>query len=358
MFDLDYLIKEALERGASDIHISAGAPPAFRINGELLQSDLKEMTPGDTLEVLLKFMDPVERQIFEEKKEIDLSVSIPDAGRFRVNAYRQRGLITITLRIVDSIIPEAESLGIPKEVLRLCEARRGLILITGPSGSGRSTVTASLVDRINSERPCNIITLENPIEYIYSNKKAIVNQREIGVDAVDQLSALNSALRQDPDVIASGMINTEEEIEATIKAAETGRLVFSSLFSMGAVQTIEFMIDAFPAQKRRQAANRLSNVLRAVISRQLLHSRGNQPVPAYEILVSDNSVKEMIRENRTGEIREYMEKNSDKGLITMDDSIFSLYEKAAISPEEAVEAAFDQENMAKLCKSLERREEV
>ncbi len=345
MVDMAFLIKEARNRGASDIHISAGAPPAFRINGELLSSGLKETTPGDTLEVLLQFMDPNERQVFEEKKEIDLSVSIPEAGRFRVNAYRQRGLITISLRIVDSTIPEAESLNIPPEVIKLCEARRGLILITGPSGSGRSTVTASLVNRINSERPCNIITLENPIEYIYSNKKAIVNQREIGVDAEDTLSALNSALRQDPDVIASGMINSEEEIEAAIKAAETGRLVFSSLFTMGAVQTIEFLIDVFPAQKRKQAAIRLSNVLRAVISRQLLRSKANELVPAYEILISDNQVKEMIRGNRIGEIREYMENNADKGLITMDDSVFALYENAVISREEAVEAAFDQEKM-------------
>ena len=345
MVDMAFLIKEARNRGASDIHISAGAPPAFRINGELLSSGLKETTPGDTLEVLLQFMNPNERQVFEEKKEIDLSVSIPEAGRFRVNAYRQRGLITISLRIVDSTIPEAEALNIPPEVIKLCEARRGLILITGPSGSGRSTVTASLVNRINSDRPCNIITLENPIEYIYSNKKAIVNQREIGVDAEDTLSALNSALRQDPDVIASGMINSEEEIEAAIKAAETGRLVFSSLFTMGAVQTIEFLIDVFPAQKRKQAAIRLSNVLRAVISRQLLRSKANELVPAYEILISDNQVKEMIRGNRIGEIREYMEKNADKGLITMDDSVFALYEKAVISREEAVEAAFDQEKM-------------
>jgi len=352
MLDLSFLIREALKKGASDIHISAGAPPAFRINGELLSSDLKETTPGDTLEVLLQFMDPSERQIFEEKKEIDLSVSIPEAGRFRVNAYRQRGLITITLRIVDSTIPEAESLGIPQEIISLCRARRGLILITGPSGSGRSTVTASLVNRINTERPCNIITIENPIEYIYKNEKAIVNQREIGIDAFDTLSALNSALRQDPDVIASGMINTGEEIEAAIKAAETGRLVFASLFTMGAVQTIEFLIDMFPAQKRKQAANRLANVLRAVFSRQLLRSLDNELVSACEILITDNSVKEMIRDNRTAEIKEYIEQNSCKGLITMDDSVFALCEKAAISPEEAVEAAFDQEKMEERCQLL------
>ncbi len=346
MLDIKALILEATERKASDIHICAGESPRFRINGELLPGGHGKLTPGDTLEVLCFLMDPVQRSIFEEKKEIDLSVSIPDCGRLRVNAYRQRGLISITLRLVDSVIPDALSLGIPENVLALCEEKRGLILITGPSGSGKSTVTASMIDRINAERACNIITLDNPIEFIFENKKAIVNQREIGVDTLDLKTALESCLRQDPDVIGLGSINSEEGAEAAIMAAETGRLVFSSLYTTGAARTIDYLIDMFPEQKRRQAANRLSNVLTAVLSRQLIRSGEGELVPAYEVLLADNTVREMIRENRTNELKAYMEENKEKGLSTMDSSIYRLCKEAVIKEDDAVQFASDRESMA------------
>ncbi len=296
MLDLSALLNEAASKGASDIHICAGASPMFRIHGELVPCGYSVLTGGDTLEILLNLMDPAQRETFEEKKEIDLSVSVPDAGRFRVSAYRQRGSISITMRLVDNDIPDAEALGIPDDVLSLLNEKRGLILVTGPAGSGKTTVTASLIDRINSTRACNIITIEDPIEFIFKNKRSVVNQREIGVDTPDAVSALNSCLRQDPDVISFGEIKSFEEAEAVIMAAETGRLVFSSLYTMGAEQTIELLIDLFPANKRRQAANRLSNVLRAVISRQLLPSDSGERVPAYDILVSDDGVRKMIRE--------------------------------------------------------------
>ncbi|MCR4590838.1 MAG: PilT/PilU family type 4a pilus ATPase [Lachnospiraceae bacterium] len=346
MLDIKALIKEASEKGASDIHIYAGESPRFRIKGELISSGYEKLTPGDTLEVLLYLMDPVQRAIFEEKKEADLSVSIPEAGRIRVNAYRQRGSITITLRLVDSEIPEAGTLGIPENVLELCEERKGLILITGPSGSGKSTVTASLIDRINSERSCNIITLDDPIEFYFKNKKAIVNQREIGVDTIDLSTALESCLKQDPDVIGLGSIHSEEGAEAAIMAAETGRLVFASLYTAGAARTISYLIDMFPEQKRRQAANRLSNVLTAVLSRQLIRSGDDEMIPVYELLLNDNAVREMIRDNKTEELTRYMEENKEKGLSTMDGSIYSLCIEGRISKEEAVLASSDREAMA------------
>ena len=346
MLDINELIKEASQKKATDIHLVAGEAPRFRINGELLPTVHDKLTPGDTLEVLCFLTDPAQRGIFEEKKEIDLSVSIPDAGRFRVNAYRQRGMITITLRLVDSVIPKASTLGIPENVLKLCEEKRGLILITGPSGSGKSTVTASLIDRINEERACNIITLDNPIEFIFENKKSIVNQREIGVDSADYKTALDSCLRQDPDVIGLGTVKGEEGAEAAIMAAETGRLVISSMYTTGAERTIAGLIDMFPESKRRQALNRLSNVLIAVLSRQLIRSVQGDMVPVFEVLLMDNALREMIRENRIGEIKGYMEADNEKGLSTMDNSIYRLCKEGVISPEDAVQFSSDREVMA------------
>ncbi|MBR1877309.1 MAG: Flp pilus assembly complex ATPase component TadA, partial [Lachnospiraceae bacterium] len=218
MTDIKSLLKDAEKKEASDVHICVGASPKYRIHGKLTDSGFMTTTSSDTLAMLLGIINEEQREIFEKTGEIDVSVSL-DGGRYRVNAYKQRGVITIAVRIVKNRLPELNELSIPAALTGLTAKEKGLIIVSGPSGSGKSTVLAALLDKINSERACNIITLEDPIEYLHTHKLAIVNQREIGVDAVDQLSALNSALRQDPDVIASGMINTEEEIEAAIKAA-------------------------------------------------------------------------------------------------------------------------------------------
>ncbi|MBQ7724995.1 MAG: PilT/PilU family type 4a pilus ATPase [Lachnospiraceae bacterium] len=345
MLDINTLIKEASEKNASDIHITVGAPPRFRIQGELVQTNFPKMTPGDTLEVLLNLMTPEQRDTFERKGDIDISVSVKNSGRFRVNAYKQRGMITITMRLVDMEIPDARSLKLPDEVMKLCDERKGLILVTGPSGSGKSTVIASLIDWINSTRACNIITLENPIEYIHSSKMSIVNQREIGIDAVDYHSAISSALKQDPDVLDIGEIGDENEASLTLLAAETGRLVFSNFYTMSAVDTIGAFIDLFPEERRRRAGNRLASVLRATVSRQLIPSSEGNLIPAYEILIADNAVREMIREGKIRDIAAYMENNTDKGLITMDQYIYRLYKDGLISGEEALKSACDRESM-------------
>ena len=345
MLDINTLIREASARNASDIHITVGAPPRFRIQGELVQTNFPKMTPGDTLEVLLNLMTPEQRDTFERKGDIDISVSVKDSGRFRVNAYKQRGMITITMRLVDMEIPDARSLKLPDEVMKLCDERKGLILVTGPSGSGKSTVIASLIDWINSTRACNIITLENPIEYIHSSKMSIVNQREIGIDAVDYHSAISSALKQDPDVLDIGEIGDENEASLTLLAAETGRLVFSNFYTMSAVDTIGAFIDLFPEERRRRAGNRLASVLRATVSRQLIPSSEGNLIPAYEILIADNAVREMIREGKIRDIAAYMDNNTDKGLITMDQYIYRLYKDGLISGEEALKSACDRESM-------------
>jgi len=347
MLDISALIKEASERDASDIHITVGVSPRFRIHGELAETNFPKMTPGDTLEVLLNLMTPEQRDTFEKQGDIDISVSVKGAGRFRVNAYKQRGLISIAMRLVDLEIPDAASLRLPGEVMELCNERKGLVLVTGPSGSGKSTVIASLIDRINSSRALNIITLENPIEYLHSPKMSIVNQREIGIDASDYRAAISSALKQDPDVLEIGEIRNEEEAALTLMAAETGRLVFTSFYTMGAADTIEAFMDLFPEDRRRQAGNRLASVLRGTVSRQLMPSTGGDLIPAYEIMISDNRVCEMIREGKIRDITAYMENNNQKGLITMDQSVLELYKGGTVSMEEALRSACNREGMKK-----------
>ncbi len=347
MLDIYALLHQASVEHASDVHISVGAFPKFRIHGELVNTNFPRMTPSDTLEVLLNLMNPEQREKFDEDGEIDLSVSIPEAGRFRVNAYKQRGSISLTLRLVDMEIPDAETLNIPKEVMDLCTEKRGLILVTGPSGSGKSTVIASMVDRINATRACNIITLEDPIEYLHSHKMSIVNQREIGLDVKDYETAMAAALRQDPDVLEISQLTNSTEVRQALMAAETGRLVFSSMYTLSAVETVENLIDLFPEQQRIQGRNRIANALKATISRQLLVTTDGERIPAYEILLVDNQVREIIRHGDIYTLFELMKKNHDKGMITMDESVLELYRKGLIPRNEALQAASDQEALLK-----------
>ncbi len=349
MLDLYALLHQASEEHASDVHISVGASPKFRIHGELVNTNFSRMTPSDTLEVMLNLMNPEQREQFEENGEIDLSVSIPDVGRFRVNAYKQRGSISLTLRLVDMKIPDADTLCIPPEVMDLCSEKRGLVLVTGPSGSGKSTVIASMVDRINATRSCNILTLEDPIEYLHAHKMSIVNQREIGLDVKDYETAMAAVLRQDPDVLEISQITNANEVRQTLMAAETGRLVFTSMYTMSAVETIENLIDLFPQQQRMLARNRIANALKATVSRQLLTTTDGGRIPAYEILLVDNKIREIIRHGDIYSLFDVMKNSHSKGMITMDESVYKLFKQGAISRAEAVQAAVDQEEMMKKC---------
>ena len=346
MLDIFELLKQAAGQDASDVHISVGVSPRFRIHGELVATNFQKMTPSDTLEILLNLMNHEQREIFEEEGEIDLSVSIPKAGRYRVNAYKQRGSITLALRLVDMEIPDAASLHIPDEVMNLCNEKRGLIIVTGPSGSGKSTVIASLIDRINKTRACNIITLEDPIEYLHQHNMSMVNQREIGLDAKKYETALASALKQDPDVLQIGNPKNEEQATQMLMAAETGRLVFSSMYSMSAVETIENLIDIYPESRRVPARNRLANSLKAIVSRQLLISTDGVRIPAYEVMIVDNKIRDIIRSGDIYQVEDCIIAGKNRGMITMDDYLFKLCKEGRISRAEAVSAARDQENMA------------
>ncbi|MCR4891990.1 MAG: PilT/PilU family type 4a pilus ATPase [Lachnospiraceae bacterium] len=347
MLDLKELLRQASNQGASDVHISAGTAPRFRIHGRLIPSNFPKMTSSDTLEILLSLMNPEKREQFEKEGGIDLSVSIPDTGRYRVNAYKQRGSISLSLRVVDMVIPDTAFLQIPDVVTSLCQEKRGLVFVTGPSGSGKSTVLASLINEINLTRACNIITLEDPIEYLHSHRESMVNQREIGLDASDYPSALTAALREDPDVLQVSRLESMEEIFLVIQAAEAGRLVFSSMYTLSAAETVENLLNLFREDRRSYAANRVANALKATVTRQLIPSLDGDRVPAYEILIVDNEVRDLIRKGRTGEISAYLSRNHDRGMITMDESILSLLRQGKIREEDALQAAADPEQMKK-----------
>ncbi|MCR4743777.1 MAG: PilT/PilU family type 4a pilus ATPase [Lachnospiraceae bacterium] len=345
MLDIYELLRQASEADASDVHISVGVSPRFRVHGEIVTTNFHKMTPSDTLEILLNLMSPDQRERFETDGEIDLSVSIPSAGRYRVNAYKQRGSITIALRLVDMKIPDSSVLKIPENVMALCDANRGLIMITGPAGSGKSTVIASMVERINTTRACNIITIEDPIEYLHSHNMATVNQREIGLDAKDYITALNSALRQDPDVLELKGPENEEEASKIFMAAETGRLVFSSMYTMSATETVMGLLDLYPNERRSQARNKLANSLKATVARQLLIGTDGGRIPAYEIMIVDNKIRQIIRNGDLDELGGYIASHKDENIITMDDSLFKLYSEGKISGKTAVQSANDQEKM-------------
>ena len=246
LFTIEELLTIAKERKASDVHVTVGLPPRIRINGELVDLDYPKMTPADCEELILSIMDERQKELFKDRGELDFSFSFPNVGRYRVNVFRQRGSVACAMRVVGTVIPKPESLGVPKSVIELYAKKRGLVLVTGPTGSGKSTTLASLIDRINDNRNAHVITLEDPIEYLHTHRKAMINQREIGLDTHSYADALRAALREDPDVILVGEMRDLETISTAITAAETGHLVFSTLHTIGAAATIDRIIDVFP----------------------------------------------------------------------------------------------------------------
>jgi len=346
MARIEEILIEASKAGASDVHITVGIPPKMRINGNLLSMNFPKMMPADTLEIVLEIMTETQKAKFEERGEYDMSFSIPQLGRYRVNAYKQRGSVAVALRIVGTEIPTAENLGVPESVVELYRKKRGLVLVTGPTGSGKSTTLAAIIDKINNEREAHIITLEDPIEYLHQHKKSIVNQREIGLDSLNYANALRSALREDPDVILVGEMRDYETISVAITAAETGHLVLSTLHTIGAASTVDRVIDVFPPHQQQQIRVQLSNVLESVVSQQLI-PKANQSgrIAAFEVLHSNHAVRNLIREGKTHQLLSVMQTNRKLGMITMDEAIINLYQKGSITREQAITFAQDQDNM-------------
>lgn len=340
------ILAMAKKAGASDVHITVGVPPKMRVNGTLLTMEGERLMPEDTMKMANSVMGEVQKQRFEEKGEVDMSFAIAGQGRYRVNVYKQRGSAAMAFRVVDTVIPAPEVLGVPAPVIELYQKKRGLILVTGPTGSGKSTTLAAIIDKLNNNRDAHVITLEDPIEYLHHHKKSIVNQREIGFDTMSYANALRAALREDPDVILVGEMRDFETISVAITAAETGHLVLSTLHTIGAASTVDRVIDVFPPHQQQQIRVQLANVLEAVISQQLLPMIGGKGrAAAFEVLLTNSAVKNLIREGKTHQITSVMQTNRKAGMITMDDAIAQLYNDYKIDREVALQFAQDPEIM-------------
>ena len=355
--DIKNILEAGIEHKASDVHINVGLRPVMRINTEL--ANLKEYEVVDektALQMLKSIITDKMFEKFEEFQDLDFSTTVADGTRFRVNAHVQRGTIAMSFRIIPSDIPTIQDLNLPSIVEELADLPRGLIVVTGHTGAGKSTTMASMINTINSKYGKRIITMEDPVEYELTNDCSMIEQREIGQDCPKFASGLKHVLRQDPDVILVGEMRDLETTSSTITAAETGHLVFSTLHTVNASQTVERIIDIYPANQQNQIRAMLSNTLQAVISQTLI-KRSDQPgmVPCNEILLCNSAVRNCIRENRIYEIPNIIETNRRIGMQTMDHSITQSYEKGYISKEQAITFATNPGKMTKNIEEIEKQ---
>ena len=342
MVTMEELLEVANKMGASDVHISVGISPKVRLDGTLIALDYPVLMPEDTEALTLSITSPYHREVLEEKGEVDYSYSIPSLGRFRVNIFKQRGTYAAAIRLVDTDIPTPSQLMMPTSMVNLAHKKRGLVLVTGPTGSGKSTTLAALIGVINESYASHIITLEDPIEYLHMHKKAIVNQREMGLDSLSYANSLRVALREDPDVILVGEMRDLETISTAITAAETGHLVFSTLHTIGAASTIDRVIDVFPPHQQQQIRIQLASVLEAVISQQLIpKASGKGRRAAFEVMIANPAIKNLIRESKSHQINSIIQTNKKDGMVTMDDALFDMYAHGDITAENAINFAQD-----------------
>lgn len=342
------LLSTAVNLRASDIHITVGLPPVLKIGAQFRRLGDSPLTPADA-EKLVKELFPSETlyQEFQAEGDKDFSLSVPGLSRFRVNAFKQRGSVAAVVRIIPFELPDPDRLGIPKTVQNLSTLTNGLVLVTGPAGSGKSTTLAAIIDLINQNRECHILTLEDPIEFLHTHKKSIVNQREIGIDAQSYARALRAAMRESPDVILLGEMRDLETASIALTAAETGQLVFSTLHTIGAAKTIDRIIDVFPPNQQQQIRVQLSTVLQAVVSQQLVPSTQGGHVPAFEILRVNDAVRNLIRENKTPLINSIIQTSRSDGMTTMDNSLLDLFQKGLITKQNALLYSVDKKALAK-----------
>lgn len=326
------LVHYAAEKNASDLHITVGVPPMLRINGDLIRYNDKVLYSADTEELVKQVLNEKQIKELNERGQIDTSYSKPGIGRFRVNVYKQRGSYGMAIRVIPLEVPTIDQLGLPPIIKEISRLKRGLILVTGPTGSGKSTTLASMVNLINEEKKCHIITLEDPIEYLHRHNKSIVNQREIGTDTDSFSDALRAALRQDPDVILVGEMRDLDTISIALTAAETGHLVLSTLHTVGTAKTIDRIIDVFPPYQQQQIRIQFSSVIQAIISQQLLpRVNGDGMVAAVEVMIATPAIRNLIREEKTHQIENSIQTGGKFGMKTMDNSLLELYNKGIIT---------------------------
>ncbi len=343
---LEELFRTTVEQGGSDLHITVGVPPTIRKNGRLVRLEDKVVDSNDAQTYMKQILNEKQMEELYEKGQVDLSYSWDGIGRFRINAFKQRGSLGAAIRLVNSSVKTVEELGLPNVVSELARKTKGLILVTGPTGSGKSTTLASIINQINEERDCHILTLEDPIEYLHKHKKSIVNQREIGNDSISYAAALKAALREDPDVILVGEMRDIDTISIAITAAETGHLVLSTLHTTGAASTIDRIIDVFVPHQQQQIRIQLSVILQGVISQQLL-PRADKPgrVAAIEIMVATPAIKNLVREGKTHQLDSLIQTGGKFGMQTMDNSLANLCKKGLITKEDLMAYASSQENI-------------
>ena len=345
-FTIDDLLKEAHQRKASDLHITVGVSPKCRIHGNLDDLLYPALSPDDTEKLLMPMVPERMKNTLLNNGEIDFAYSIASFGRYRVNIFKQRGSWAAAIRLINTVIPSPDVVGIPSSVIGLTRKKRGMVLVTGPTGSGKSTTLASMIDIINTNHNVHIITLEDPIEYLHRHKSSIVNQREIGLDSLSFSNALRVILREDPDVILVGEMRDLETIEIALTAAETGHLVLSTLHTIGAVNTVDRIIEVFPPHQQQQIRIQLASVLEGVISQQLIPTIDEAGrVAAFEVMLTTPAIRNLIREGKNHQIASFIQTNRKMGMQTMDDAILDLYNSGKIVKEQAISFAQDMTTM-------------
>ena len=343
------LLKDAVVKHASDIFIVAGRPVIYKINDNFVPRDDKMLLPPMTNQIVNSLYEKAENRDIAKLEfgDDDFALTLPGISRFRINVFKQRSSLAAVVRVIRFELPNPEELSIPKVVMDLANKRKGLVLVTGTAGSGKSTTLACLIDRINKTRSEHIITLEDPLEYLHRHNRSIISQREVLTDTESYIKAIRASLRQAPDVILLGEMRDHETISVAMTAAETGHLVFSTLHTVGAAHTIDRVIDAFPANQQTQIRIQLSMILQAVVSQQLVPTVDYKVAPSFEIMVVNSAIRNMIREAKIHQIDSVIHSSSAEGMITMDASLIGLLKKGIINQKTAIEFSSNPEQMAK-----------
>ncbi len=344
------LLEEMIDRGASDLHLTAGDRPKLRVDGDLANANVDHvLTPKDTLQLTYSILTESQKKRFEQEDELDFSFGIQNLARFRGNAYRQRGCVALAIRLIPFNIQTFEQLGLPPILRKLSERPRGLVLVTGPTGSGKSTTLAAMVDHINKTRKGHIITIEEPIEFIHRHQNCMINQREVGSDTQSFANALKYALRQDPDVLLVGEMRDLETIAMTLTAAETGHLALATLHTNSAAESINRIIDVFPSHQQSQVRAQLSFVLEGVVTQTLLpKARGRGRAVACEVLVATPAIRSVIREAKVQQIYGLMQAGKKHGMLTLNDALYQLYLNGEVKLEECLKRSSDPNELLRL----------
>ena len=350
--DLDELCELTVRRGASDLHLTIGLPPMIRVDGRLVRTAFAPMTGNDTRRLVYDILTDAQLERLEQTHELDLSHGIRGVGRFRVNIYFQRDSVAAALRAIPHEIPSMDELGLPSILAQITERQSGLVLVTGYTGAGKSTTIATMIDHVNNTRNVHILSIEDPIEYLHPHKQAMVNQRQLGSDTFSFEQALRSVLREDPDIVLIGEMRDLETIEAALVIAETGHLVFGTLHTRNAPQTVDRIIDVFPEHQQSQVRVQLANTIEAVISQQLVPRLvGDGRVPCLEMMVATGAIRNLIREQKTHQMMSVMQSGWEEGMVTMDHSLTDLVYRGVISHEEALLRCVDEANFRELLMS-------